>query len=201
MARTNLAVESAGQRRTLWMVLALNVGLAAAFAITGVLADSSALLANALDNTSDSLVYAINIVALSHGLAWKRGAARTSGILLLLFASGVLADAVRRYLTGTEPVGPTMMGMALVAAFVNWICLRMLDQLKEKDVNMRAARTFSANDFISNIGILAAGGLVLWTGKAWPDLVVGIAVALIAVKGAIDIFRDAHAEADHAGRP
>lgn len=201
MSGDSLNLEAVDQRRTLWIVLILNAGLAVAFAITGVIADSSALIANALDNTSDTLVYVISLLALKHGAVWKRGAARTSGVLLLLFAVGVLADAVRRYLTGTEPLGPTMMGMAVIAAGVNYACLRLLDRVRQKDVNMRAARTFSANDFISNAGILVAGGLVYWLGQSWPDLVVGIMVALIAAKGGFDILRDAHKEFDRSKEP
>jgi Co/Zn/Cd efflux system component len=59
------------------------------------------------------------------------------------------------------------------------------------DVNMKAAETFSFNDFASNGGILVAGALVLWLGQAWPDLVVGVLVAAIALKGGVDILRDA----------
>lgn len=177
------------QRRTLWIVLGLNVGLVAAFGIGGLLADSNALIANALDNASDSLVYILSLLALGRGEAWKHGAARVSGVMLLLFALAVIADAVRRFLTGSEPLGPTMIGMAVVGAAVNALCVWLLNRA-QGDVNVRAARTFSYNDFVSNAGIILAGGLVLWTGRAWPDLLVGVAVAAIAVKGGIDILRD-----------
>jgi Co/Zn/Cd efflux system component len=59
-------------------------------------------------------------------------------------------------------------------------------------VNLRAATTFSFNDFISNGGIIVAGIAVQVTGANWPDLVVGAAVACVALYGAIDILRDAH---------
>ena len=191
----DLDASDASQRRVLWIVLALNAGLAAGFAVAGALGDSNALIANGLDNASDALVYALSIAALTRGAAWKRGAARLSGVMLLLLAVGVLADAVRRYLTGSEPLGPTMIGMALVAAAVNALCLWLLNRVRNRDVNMRAARTFSLNDFASNGGIVVAGVLVLWTGRAWPDLVVGAIVALIALWGGVDILRDAHREA------
>lgn len=192
MSDHDFDLTDAGQRRTLVTVLILNVGLAAGFAVTGVLADSSALIANALDNASDSLVYLISLIALGRAASWKRGAARVSGILLLAFAVGVLLDAGRRFIIGSEPIGATMMAMALIAAAVNALCFWLLERLRKADVNIRAARTFSANDFVSNVGILVAGGLVLWTGQAWPDLLVGVAVAAIAIKGGIDILRDAH---------
>lgn len=185
------------QRRTLLTVLGLNAGLAAALGIGGVSADSSALLANALDNASDAAVYLISFLAIGRAGTWKRGAARASGIMLLVFAVGVVVDAVRRVITGTEPIGPTMMALALVAAVVNLICLQLIRRQHSGDVNMKAAETFSFNDFASNGGILVAGGLVLWLDRAWPDLVVGVLVAAIAIKGGVEILRDANAASDH----
>ena len=70
-------------------------------------------------------------------------------------------------------------------------------------VNIRAANTFSYNDFAANLGIVLAGGLVAWLGTNWPDLVVGVIVAGIAAWGGIDILRDAHGEhhkAVHTGK-
>lgn len=185
------------QRRTLLTVLGLKAGLAAALGIGGVSADSSALLANALDNASDAAVYLISFLAIGRAGTWKRGAARASGIMLLVFAVGVLVDAVRRVITGTEPIGPTMMALALVAAVVNLICLQLIRRQHSGDVNMKASEIFSFNDFASNGGILVAGGLVLWLDQAWPDLVVGVLVAAIAIKGGVEILRDANAASDH----
>ena len=93
-----------------------------------------------------------------------------------------------------------MMAMAFVAGLVNLYCLRLLQKVENKDVNMRAATTFSFNDFISNGGIIIAGIVVLITGANWPDLVVGIAVACIALYGGVQILRDTHMDVhDEAG--
>lgn len=193
-----LDLDTTEQRRTLWVVLVLNVLLAAAFFATGLAADSNALIANGLDNASDSLVYIVSLFAIGRPPNWKRNAARLSGVLLLVFAVGVLGDAAHRYLTGSDPLGPTMMVMAVIAGSVNGVSLWLLRRLRGKDVNLRAADTFSVNDFVSNAGILVGGGLVLWTGESWPDLVVGVAVALIALKGGIEILRDARKDAETA---
>lgn len=179
------------QRGTLWIVLLLNVGLAIAFVATGIAADSSALIANGLDNASDGVVYALSLFALGRSLRWKGFAAGASGVLLLLFAIAVLADVVRRFYAGSDPIGPTMIAMSVVAGVVNYICLRLLQRLEAKDVNLRAATTFSWNDFLSNGGIVVAGLLVLWLGVAWPDLAVGLATALIQFWGGVTILRDA----------
>ena len=182
------------QKKALWIVLVLNASIAAAFFATGLVADSSALIANGLDNASDTLVYALSLVALGRSAAWKRGAARTSGFMLIGFAVGVAIDAVRRFVDGSEPLGTTMIVMAVVAGIVNLVCLWLIRRIEDPDVNIRAAGTFSANDFVTNGGIVLGGALVLLLGTNWPDLVVGIAVAGIAVKGGVEILRDAHAE-------
>src|SRR3546814_14008360 len=72
-----------------------------------------------------------------------------------------------------------MMIMSAVAAVVNYACLKLLQRIQNPDVNLRAATTFSFNDFVSNGGILIAGVLVWWLGTNWPDLLVGFATALI----------------------
>lgn len=188
------------QRRILLVVLILNAALFVGLGIGGLLANSSALLANALDNASDSAVYLISFLAVGRAVIWKTRAARVSGILLLVFAGGVLLDVLRRTLMGTEPVGWTMMGLAVVAAIVNLVCLELIRRQDSGDVNMKVAETFSFNDFASNGGILVAGGLVLWLNQSWPDLLVGLIVAAIAVKGGIDILRDAaQARSQEAG--
>ena len=192
MSNTDLDLASAENRRTLWIVLWLNVAIAIGFFVTGGFADSNALIANGLDNSSDAMVYVLSLFALTRSRVWKRGVARFSGFMLLIFAGVVIADAVRRFIEGSEPVGGTMIAMSAVAAIVNIICLRLLQRLQDKDVNLRTATTFSFNDFISNGGIIIAGVIVMLTGANWPDLVVGAAVAMVAIYGAYDILRDAH---------
>lgn len=206
MPGLNLSMEPSNadlslERRILWQVLLLNAALSAGLAVAGVLGDSSGLLANALDNASDAVVYVICLLAVGRSQRLKRLAAIASGVLLLVFAAGVLADAARRAVTGSEPVGLAMVGMSVAASVVNLLCLWLLKPIKTRDVNLRAAQTFSVNDFVSNLGILVAGGLVAWTGRAWPDLVVGVAVAAFAAKGAFEIIGDARRTVADAPRP
>lgn len=93
MAEVELQIENRLQRRTLLIVLVLNVLLFLALAVTGYLADSNALIANAIDNLSDTAVYAISWYAVGKAASAKRKAARFSGIMLVVFAVLVLLDA------------------------------------------------------------------------------------------------------------
>ena len=184
-----MTAEFASHKRILRQVLLWNLGLFVGLGVAGWMADSSALLANALDNGSDAAVYLLSYIAIDRRPAWKRGAASVSGVMLLLFAAAVMADVVRRWLYGAEPLGPVMMVLALVAAAINMWCLVLLRRIRSDDVNMKAAETFSLNDFISNGGVIVAGGLVLWLGTSWPDLVAGALIAAVAFKGGIEILR------------
>ena len=177
------------QKNVLRQVLLWNLALFAGLGMAGSAADSSALLANALDNGSDAAVYLLSYLAIERRPVWKRGAATVSGVMLLIFAVAVLADVVRRWMYGAEPLGPVMIGLAVVAASINLWCLVLLRRTRSDDVNMKAAETFSFNDFISNGGVIVAGVLVLWLGTSWPDLLAGALIAAVAFKGGIEILQ------------
>lgn len=192
--------KSGAERRALRWALVLNVGLAVGLAITGMVADSSALIANALDNTSDALVYAISLYAATRGTGWKVRAARFSGVTLLVLGAAILIDVVRRFFGTPEPLGALIIAMAVVAAAVNILCLMILKTHRAGDVNLRAAWTFSINDMLSNLGVLLAGVLVMWLGRPWPDLVVGLAIAAVAAKGGMEILLDVRRVGREAGK-
>lgn len=178
------------QKTVLLQVLLWNLALFVGLGVVGWLADSSALLANALDNGSDAAVYLLSYLAIDRRSAWKRSAATVSGVMLLLFAIVVIADVFRRWTYGAEPLGPVMMVMALMAGAINLWCLALLRRVRSSDINLKAAETFSFNDFISNGGVIVAGALVLWLGSSWPDLVVGALIATVALKGGVEILKN-----------
>ena len=142
-----LEPKSRQDRRALFVALCLNIALAAGLMAAGVFGDSSGLIANALDNASDATVYAISYYAAKRGQYWKARAAQFSGAMLLLLCAGVVADVVRRFVSGAQPIGTIMIAMSLVAAVINLVCLRVLRALRHDDVNLRAAWTFSHQRF------------------------------------------------------
>lgn len=196
--RSDRNIDSTGQsreRRALRIALGLNVVLAASLLTTGIMADSSGLIANALDNASDAGVYAIALFAVSRGNVWKVRAARLSGVMLLVLSASVIVDVIRRMLVGAEPASVIMIAMTAVAVVLNATSLRVLRGLDRDQVHLRATWTFSVNDFLSNLGILTAAILVGVLDRAWPDLVAGSAIAILAAKGGLEILRDARRSA------
>jgi len=56
---------------------------------------------------------------------------------------------------------------------------------------MRSVWLCSRNDAIANVLVLAAAGAVAFTATAWPDLIVGGAIAALELSAAYSIIRAA----------
>ena len=72
------------QRRTLWIALALNAAMAVVGFAIGWVAQSTGVLADALDMLSDATAYAIGLLAIGRSALFKRRAAQLSGTVLLV---------------------------------------------------------------------------------------------------------------------
>ena len=59
---------------------------------------------------------------------------------------------------------------------------------------MRASWIFSKNDVIANLGILIAAGFVLLFNSSVPDLVAGFIIAVLVVRGGLEILKQSRAE-------
>ena len=182
------------ERRVLITLMAINGVMFIAEFLLGWLGQSTGLIADSLDMLADALVYATSLYAVSRAASIKRTAARLSGWLQIALACLVLIDVARRGWFGSEPVGAWMIGVAAVALIANVSCLWLIRKHRDGEVHMRAAWIFSANDVIANAGVILAGVLVLATGSRWPDLVIGLIVALVVLSGGIRILRDAQAD-------
>lgn len=183
------------QRRTLWIALALNAGMAVVGFLVGWWAQSAGVLADALDMLSDATAYAIGLIAIGRSPLFKRRAAQISGTVLLVLGVGVVIEAVRRGFTGSEPLSHWMMAAAALSLVVNLAVLRMLRPFRKGEVHLRATWIFTRADVVANVGVLVAAGLVLITGSRFPDLIVGAAIGAYVVKEAVEILREARESA------
>jgi Co/Zn/Cd efflux system component len=184
-------IKDKSERHVLIALLLINgVMFVAEFAV-GWWAQSTALIADALDMLADAMVYGVGLYAVGRSLLIKAHAARISGVLQILLGLLVLFDIVRRIVVGSEPVSTLMMAMGLIALIANVTCLILISRHREGEVHMRASWIFSRNDVIANLGVILAGGLVAWTDSRLPDLAIGLLVALIVIRGGILIRQDA----------
>ena len=84
------------QRGTLKIVLVINALMFLVIAAAAIHADSSALLADSLDNLGDALTYALSIYAVTRGAAVKARVALFKGVLILTAALLVAAQIIYR---------------------------------------------------------------------------------------------------------
>lgn len=193
--------KNAQERRVLWIALALNAAMAVIGGIAGWIAQSTGLLADALDMLSDATAYAIGLVAIGRTARFKANAAWLSGGILSLLGVAVLAEVGRRVVHGAEPLSGWMIGTALLSLAVNVTVLRLLSPLKSGEVHLRATWLFTRADVVANIGVILAGLLVLWLATPYPDYIIGTLIGLYVIKEAIEILRDARRASTQVGKP
>lgn len=182
---------TAVQRRVLRQVLAVNTVMFMAEFGGGVIAGSTALMADSVDMLGDALVYVLSLYALSRSERWKAGAALAKGVFILLFGIAVAVEVVIKLKSGVPPSSRLMFGVGLAALAANLACLRLLWRFRGRDVNMASTFECSRNDVISNVGVLIAAGAVAVSGSPWPDLVVGGAIAVLFLRSALRVIGSA----------
>jgi Co/Zn/Cd efflux system component/copper chaperone CopZ len=185
---------SPAYRRALISVVALNLGYGVLEMGGGFLSGSQALKADALDFIGDGFITGLGIVAIGWSLAWRARAAALQGVFLALLGLGVLGTTAWRVVSGIAPEAELMGLFGVVALAVNIGAAALLLPHRTGDANVRAIWLFSRNDAIGNAAVIAAAGLVAWTGTRWPDLVVAACVAGLFLHSAWAIIRDASGE-------
>ena len=143
---------------------------------------------------ADAVVYGIGIYVVGRAAKDKAKAALVSGYFQAVLGLLILIDIVRRVLQGSEPVSELIMIMGLIALFANLICLVLIHKHKDGEVHMRASWIFSANDVIANTGVIIGGALVWWLDSRWPDIIIGLIIALVILRGSRLILKDANNE-------
>jgi cation diffusion facilitator family transporter len=189
-----LASLRRGHRKTLILVLSINAALFVVEAGAGLLANSTALIADSLDMLGDSLVYGFSLYVLWRSTQWKANAALLKGMIMAVFGAGVLLQAAHKIITGGIPAAETMGLIGTLVLLGNGICFFLLYRHRSDDVNMRSTWLCSRNDIIANLAVLVAAFAVKILEATWPDIVVGTAIAVLFLRSALSIIRESVSE-------
>lgn len=181
-------------RRALWAVILLNVGYGAIEMAGGFLSGSQAVKADALDFVGDGLISFLGLLAIGWRPIWRARAALIQGLFLGALGLGVLGATGYRVLVQRPPEAELMGILGLVGLAVNVSAAMVLMPHRAGDANVRAIWLFSRNDALGNLAVVAAAGLVAWTGTAWPDLAVAFMTAGLFLHSAWSIVNDARNE-------
>jgi Co/Zn/Cd efflux system component len=179
------------QRGVLRSVLLVNLGMFLLESMAGLLAHSTALFADSVDMLGDAIVYGFSLYVIDRGSIWKARAALLKGFIMAAFGVGVLAQVGMKLAYGLSPTVEVMGVVGTLALAANLVCLSLLRQRRDDDINMHSAWVCSRNDVVGNVGVLVAAIGVALTSSPWPDIVVGLLVAGIFVRSAIQVIREA----------
>ncbi len=186
---------------------ALSVGLNVAFVVIesvfGILAHSTALLADAAHNASDvvglGLAWGAAILArrrpsLRHTYGLRAStvlAALANAVLLLVAVGGVSWEAVRRLADPGPVEGLTVLTVAAVGVVINAASALLFVSGRKGDINVRAAFMHLAADAGVSLAVVLAGAVIYRTGWTWLDPATSLGVSIVVLVGTWGVLREA----------
>jgi len=155
---------------------------------------SVSLFADSIDFLEDA---SVNFLVLA--LAWSARARARVGMLLaaILLVPGLatLWMAWHKFMLPVPPAPLPLSLTGLGAFVVNLSCAAMLVRFRHHGGSLSRAAFLSAhNDALANIAIIAAAGVTVPFPSAWPDLIVGLAIAALNAGAAREVYGAARAE-------
>jgi cobalt-zinc-cadmium efflux system protein len=182
--------------------IGLNLIFVAIEVFYGLLANSSALLADAGHNASDvlGLVFAWTaawLATIKPKGKYTYGLRKTTilvSILNAILLFGAVAaigwDAIGK-LQNPQPVGgKQVMIVAGIGVVINTFTALLFMKGQKHDLNIRAAFLHMAADAAVSLGVVISGLLILLTGKNWIDPVMSFIIIAVILWGTWQLFSD-----------
>ncbi|MGD8941237.1 MAG: cation transporter [Gammaproteobacteria bacterium] len=182
------------QRGTLQVVLGINAVMFLVIVWAALYGDSTALLADSLDNLGDALTYGLSLYAVSRGAVAKAKVALFKGGLIVLAALAVVAQVAYKLVVPSTPLFEVMGAFSLLGLAANSVCLFLLWRHRHEDVNMSSVWECSRNDIASNLSVFLAAGAVWLTASGWPDILVAVGLVWLLMRSAIRVIKSALVE-------
>jgi Co/Zn/Cd efflux system component len=161
---------------------------------------SVSLFADSVDFLEDTSVNLLVLMALGWSAINRARVGMALAAILLIPGLATVWTGWQKFMTpiAPEPLPLSLAGLGALA--INLSCAIMLVRFREHGGSLTRAAFLSArNDAFANIAIIAAGLVTafLWN-TAWPDLIVGIAIAAMNADAAREVWiaaRDEHGAA------
>ncbi len=182
--------------------VALNSAFVVAELVFGYLANSLALVSDALHNFSDviALLLAWGAAWLSskrptelHTYGYRRAsilAALVNAALLLLAVGGIIVEAIDRILSPAAVAGLTVIWVAALGILVNGATALLFMRGRESDLNIRAAFLHMAADAGVSFGVVVAAVVIMLTGWLWIDPATSLVIAAVILASGWGLARD-----------
>lgn len=157
---------------------------------------SVSLFADSVDFLEDALVNVLIFAALDWSV---RNRARVGMMLAAILLIPGLATLWTAWAKFTLPVAPAPFALSAAgggALAVNLFCAYLLAAHRHAGGSLTRAAFLSArNDALANVAIIGAGLMTAWVWRsAWPDLIVGLAIAAMNADAAREVWQAARQE-------
>jgi Co/Zn/Cd efflux system component len=189
--------ERGALKRTVAAVAALNFAyFFVEFSIAVAIA-SVALFADSIDFLEDATVNMLVLVALGWTAARRRAVGLVLAMCLLVPSIAALYTAWEKLGAPTVPDPMTLTLAGVGALVVNAFCAFLLSRVRHQGGSLSLAAFLSArNDVAANIAIIGAGLATAALGSVWPDVIVGLGIALLNSGAAYEVYEAAMGEED-----
>jgi len=184
-----------GLRNTVRLVALLNLGYFCVEFAVAISIGSVSLFADSVDFLEDAAVNLLIFVALGWGAAQRAKVGMILTAILLVPALAFLWTLWRKF---AHPAPPQALYLGLTGAgalVVNLFCAFKLTHWRNQGGSLTKAAFLSArNDAVANVAIIAAGLATLAWASVWPDVVVGLGIAIMNVDAARAVWKAARDE-------
>jgi Co/Zn/Cd efflux system component len=182
-------------RQTVLLVAFLNLAYFGIEFTVAINIGSVSLFADSIDFLEDASINVLIATALSWSALNRSRVGMALAAILFLPVLATLWTAWQKFAT---PVPPAPLPLTLTGAgalLINVTCALLLARFRSRgDSLTRAAFLSARNDAFSNIAIVGAGFLTLVFVSAWPDLIVGLGIAVLNADAAREVLEAAKKE-------
>lgn len=194
VCKVDVAKTNASFKKVLWIALVLNFVMFFVESIYGTLAHSLSLKADAIDFLGDSGNYFISLFVINSAIQTRAKISLIKAATMFGFGGWVLAEAIVRFQSSELPAPFTMSWVGVLALIVNALVAFLLYKYRGGDSNMQSVWLCSRNDAIGNVAVVLASAGVYFFSSKWPDLIVAMFMATLAVQSSWHVLKMASGE-------
>ncbi len=155
----------------------------------GYLANSLALISDALHMFTDVGAFLLSIIAMKIGLRPKNAkmtfgyrraeilGALASSITLWILCIIIVYEAITRMFHPEEVKGLMVFIVATIGLLANIAMMKVLHAHHKENLNVKAAFLHVIGDLLGSIGVIASGIIIMWTGYDIVDPIISILFA------------------------
>jgi Co/Zn/Cd efflux system component len=186
-------------RQTVLLVAALNLAYFGVEFGVALAIGSVSLFADSVDFLEDASINVLIAAALGWTAVNRARLGMVLAAILLIPALATLWTAWQKF---AVPVPPAPIPLSLTGAgalVVNVTCALLLVRFRSHSGSLTRAAFLSArNDAYANVAIVLAGLVTAATLSAWPDLIVGLGIAVLNADAAREVVQAARKERTEA---